>query len=210
MAIDPIQRQVVSGWNVACWKTDGVPPGLRSSYQRTPETPAEMTEWLVTRASWSPKFRYASRYIIRSPRESTFCVVPGWGMQSVGRDPPVQVTSVKGVTEMAVGPVRVELLGVAKSTWNFQRFREFSVDSSKPRMYSFEPVGGAVAPSRFAARRPPRLLRLLLVVPLPPPAVPLPPKHCWVAAVPLIIAVRSMAQTSEPRNEPPVVSGKML
>ena len=51
-AIEPIQRDVASGENVPDWNRLGVPPGLRTSYQRTPEAadPA-VTEWFTTRDS---------------------------------------------------------------------------------------------------------------------------------------------------------------
>ncbi len=57
-AIEPIQREVVSGENVPDWKRVGVPPGLRTSYQRTPEAvdPTD-TEWFTTSDSWEPKLR---------------------------------------------------------------------------------------------------------------------------------------------------------
>src|SRR5438876_8025306 len=79
MAIEPIQRYCESGEKVPCWKTVGVAFGLRISYHRTPTLLPAVTEWLTTSDSWSPKFRYASRNISRSPRESSCCVVPGWG-----------------------------------------------------------------------------------------------------------------------------------
>src|SRR5262249_17900182 len=36
MAALPIQRKLLSGAKVPCWKTTGVAPGLRISYQRIP------------------------------------------------------------------------------------------------------------------------------------------------------------------------------
>src|SRR6266496_5169888 len=86
MAALPIQRKVLSGENVPCWKTEKVPEpvGVRlSSYQRTPVKGFRLvvptcTEWLTTSDSWFPaKFRYANRYISRSPSESSFCLVLG-------------------------------------------------------------------------------------------------------------------------------------
>ena len=85
----------------------------------------------------------------RSPRASSFCVVPGWGMQSwvVGQG------AVNAATpEIDVGPVKVELLGVVKSAWNFQRFNAPELGSISMKN-SGEPAGGAVAPSKSAARR---------------------------------------------------------
>src|SRR5690348_13411814 len=78
----PIQRQVVSGWYVLCWVNAGVPEvAWLISYQRMPATPFEETVWLPTSASWSPKFRYASRNMPRSPRPSSLDVVPACGTQ---------------------------------------------------------------------------------------------------------------------------------
>src|SRR4051812_6931906 len=76
----PIQREVPSfGAYVPCWKTVGA-DGVRISYQRTPVAVPAVTLWLTTSASWSPKLRYASRYIRRSASESSFWVVPPCGM----------------------------------------------------------------------------------------------------------------------------------
>jgi hypothetical protein len=97
------------------WKTVGVLPGLRISYQRIPDALLALTEWLTTSASWSPKFRYASRYISRSPSESSFVDVPDCGMHV-----PVEAhTRVNVGTETVDGPVKVLLAGVVQSTWNF-------------------------------------------------------------------------------------------
>src|SRR5205823_11327612 len=62
----PIQRNAESGAYVPCWYTVGEPFGLRSSYQRTPTAVPAVTALLTTSDSWSPKLRYASRYISRS------------------------------------------------------------------------------------------------------------------------------------------------
>src|SRR5205085_4205746 len=51
-----------------------------------------------------------------------------------------------------VGPVKVEFLGFAKSTWNFQRFNVLEAGSIFMRKFG-EPIGGAVAPSRSEGRR---------------------------------------------------------
>src|SRR5436190_1385020 len=80
MAVEPIQRKLLSGAYVPCWNTDSEDPLGRSSYHRSPtELPAVM-ECVTTIASWLPKLRYASRYIGRSPIASSCCVVPDWGM----------------------------------------------------------------------------------------------------------------------------------
>src|SRR6266700_6469522 len=117
MAILPIQREVESGEKVPCWKTVGVPFGLRISYQRTPVTlvlllPLTFTEWLTTSDSWSPKFRYARRYIRRSARESNLVEVLGCEMQA----PPPEQAALNAATGILVGPVRVVFAEFAKST----------------------------------------------------------------------------------------------
>src|SRR5215470_5190601 len=109
MAALPIQRKFVSGAYVPCWNTDSVPPDGRSSYQRTPVDDPAVTLWLATIASWSPKLRYARRYISRSPSESSCCVVPDWGMHV----PPLHACE-KAATGSVVGPVRAEFAGVAQ------------------------------------------------------------------------------------------------
>src|SRR5262245_26307739 len=107
------------------------------------------TEWLATRDAWSPKFRYASRYIRRSPRESSFCVVPGCGMQSCV----VRQGDVNGATPaIEIGPTNVELFVLAKSTCIFHSCRAFEAGSMLMRKFG-EPAGGAVAPSRSDGRR---------------------------------------------------------
>jgi hypothetical protein len=100
--------------------------------------------------------------------------------------------SVYGATLMAVGPVKVELEGVVKSTWNLNRFSVVDVPSSKKKLG--EPAGGAVVPSKSAGSK------LASLVPLW--------KHCMVAAVPASIAARFRAQACGPINGPP--SGKMF
>jgi len=57
IAIEPIQREVLSGAKVDCWKTFGVPPERRSSYQRIAVADPLATEWVSTIDSWSPKLR---------------------------------------------------------------------------------------------------------------------------------------------------------
>ena len=55
----------------------------------------------------------------RSASESSSCDVPPWGMQV----PPPQA-GLKAATGMLVGPLKVELLVVTKSVWNFHRLSE--------------------------------------------------------------------------------------
>src|SRR5215472_6000093 len=76
-----IQRNVASGAYVPCWNTVGDPPLSRSSYQRTPTDEPLVTLCAATSDSWSPKFRYARRYISRSPSESSCVDVPDCGTQ---------------------------------------------------------------------------------------------------------------------------------
>src|SRR5204863_4240701 len=95
------------------------PPVDRSSYHRGAAVPPPVTEWLTVSDWYAPKLRYASRYMRRSPSESSFCDVPSCGMHvlpphacekaAVASDPP---------------EVSVELLMFPKSTWNFHRLRE--------------------------------------------------------------------------------------
>src|SRR5258708_27112573 len=82
--------------------------------------------------------------------ESSCGVVRDWGVQVA---PPQSVE--KAATGMTVGPVKVELAGVAKSTWNLKRFR--LLDPKNTRKFG-SPAGGAVVPSRSAGSRPPTLL----------------------------------------------------
>src|SRR5947208_2704773 len=85
------------------------------------------TLWSTTSDSWSPKLRYASRYIRRSASESSFWVVPDCGMQV---PPPLQAV-VKDATGIVVGPDRVEFAGVVQSTWNFHSSRLFVAKLSR-------------------------------------------------------------------------------
>src|SRR5947209_2400790 len=99
-------------------------PGERISYQRMPARSAPelptLTVWEATSVSWSPKLRYCRRNIRRSASgSSSFGWVPGWGMHPVGKSLP-QNDHVYGATGTFVGPVRVEVAGVAKSAWAFQ------------------------------------------------------------------------------------------
>ena len=59
---------------------------------------------------------------------------------------------VKAATGMAVGPVRVEDEGVAKFTWNLNRFTLLLPKNSR---YSGEPAGGAIVPSKSPGSTPP-------------------------------------------------------
>src|SRR5579859_2596415 len=116
MAMLPIQREFVSGWNVPCWWMLGVWLLIRISYQRTPScsaflVPPVFTEWLTTRDSVPERLRYASRYITRSPSESNLLFVPGCGTHT----PPPQA-SVKLATASAVGPVSLVFTGFDQST----------------------------------------------------------------------------------------------
>src|SRR3954470_7386956 len=113
-----IQRNAASGAYVPCWKTVGVAFGLRSSYHRAPVELPATTLCETTSDSWSPKFRYAKRYISRSASESSCCVVPDCGMHV----PPPQAGE-NDATGIVAGPVNVVLAGVAQSTWNFQSNR---------------------------------------------------------------------------------------
>jgi hypothetical protein len=79
------------------------------------ELPA-VTLWLTTRDSWSPKLRYARRYMSRSASESSFWLVPDCGMQA----PPLHAR-LNGATGMLVGPVSVVAAGLAQSTRNLHR-----------------------------------------------------------------------------------------
>src|SRR3984893_1279257 len=92
-------------------------PAVRSSYHRMPiELPAVMLR-LTTSASWSPKLRYARRYMMRSPSVSSCTVVPDWGTQA----PPVLLHGmVKAAVVSVDGPVSVVLPGAVQSTWNCQ------------------------------------------------------------------------------------------
>src|SRR5262249_30435341 len=148
IAMLPIQRNAESGAYVPCWYTVGVPFGFRSSYQRMPTELPAVTALLTTSDSWSPKFRYARRYISRSASESSCCVVPDCGMHV----PPPPHAGENAATGIVVGPVSVEFAGVAQSVWNLHSSREFVPKLTR----SFgEPAGGGVDPSRSEGKRPP-------------------------------------------------------
>ena len=96
-----------------CWKTAGDVFGARTSYQRRPTDVPATTLWVTTSASWSPKLRYARRYIRRSASESSFWVVPDCGMHV----PLVPHALVKAATPpTGIDPVSVEDAGVTQST----------------------------------------------------------------------------------------------
>src|SRR5690349_7340643 len=96
-------------------------------------------------------------------------------------EPPPPHAGVKVDTGIFLDPVKVVLAGLAKSTWNFQRFRLFV---PKLRKKLGDPVAGAVVPSRSEGSNPPKLV--------------LSWKHCWVALAPASMLVRSKAQTLAP------------
>ena len=74
----------------------------RSSYQRTPTLDGAVTEWLTTIAAWSLKTRYASRYISRSPSESSFWLL-GWAIQvPPPHASPNRATGISGVAWVSV------------------------------------------------------------------------------------------------------------
>src|SRR3954452_23973492 len=121
-----IHRYVESGAYVPCWKIVGVVPGERISYQRMPiEVPA-VTEWLTTSDSWSPKLRYPSRYMSRSPSESSCCVVPACGTHV----PPAHAGA-NGATGIWAAAVIVVFAVFAQSTWNFQKSSAFVEKSTR-------------------------------------------------------------------------------
>src|SRR5262245_62500940 len=75
-----------------------------------------VTLWFTTSDSWSPKLRYASRYISRSASESSRWLVPACGMHV----PPPLHAGENDATGTSAGPVKVVFVGVAQSTWNVQ------------------------------------------------------------------------------------------
>src|SRR5437867_6213238 len=110
-----------------------------------PPTP---TEWLTTSDSWpSAWWRLASRYISRSPRESSFWLVPGWGTQLL----PLQAR-LNDATGIETGPLKVVFALFAQSTWNRQRLSELV---PKFRTGLASPGGGGFVPSTSPGSRPP-------------------------------------------------------
>src|SRR5215813_12029403 len=100
--------------------------------------------------------------------------------------PPLH-NGVKAATLSVVGPVNVELAGVAKSTWNLNRRSELV---AKSRKNAGSPAVGCMVPSMSEGSR----LSIAVL--------------CWkqimVAAVPASIAERLAAQASAPRNVVPI------
>src|SRR5437867_3503420 len=93
--------------------------------------------------------------------------------------------AVNGATPgMEIGPKKVEFLGFAKSTWNFQRFNAPVAVSTFMTKFG-EPAGGAIAPSRSEGSR---LANALVSW-----------KHTNAgAATPCVMAMRSHAHVSAP------------
>src|SRR5438309_10268907 len=116
----------------------GVPLGSWISYQRTPVVVPAVTLWFTTSDSWSPKFRYARRYMSRSPRESSFCVVPDCGTHA---PPPLHAGENAATPATEVGPRIHELLMFAQSTWSLQSRRLLD---PKLRKNPGSPAGGGV------------------------------------------------------------------
>src|SRR6516225_3230089 len=84
----------------------------------------------------------------RSPKESSFS--PGFGSVMQARVLS-EHASVNGATGISVGPVKVELAGLLKSTWNRKKFR--SDASATPTIKLGDPTGGDVFPSRSDGSR---------------------------------------------------------
>src|SRR5215471_10435927 len=82
----------------------------------------------------------------RSPSVSTRLVVFGCCTQLN----PGHKNGLKAATGILVGPVNVELPGLAKSTWNLYKFKEFA---PKSIMKLGEPAGGNLCPSTSAGRK---------------------------------------------------------
>ena len=114
-------------------------------------------------------------------------MVPACGMHV---NPPQ--ASLKELTGIEVGPVKVEFDGVAKSTWNLKRPSALVLESSIKKFGS--PEGGGELPSRSEGRR---LATLELFW-----------KQMAVPALPASILVRSKAQACAPTKAPPL--GKVL
>ena len=78
-------------------------------------------------------------------------LVPGCGIQA----PPPEQAALKAATAIFVGPVKVVLAELAKSTWNFHKLSELAPKFMKKLG---EPAGGSVLPSRSEGSRPPKLV----------------------------------------------------
>src|SRR6266851_1119000 len=90
---------------------------------------------------------------------------------------------VKDVSAIAMGPMNLELLGVAKSTWNLKRCSAVPLNRSTKKFGS--PTGGAVAPSRSDGKNENSVVFV---------------KQMAFASVPANMAVRRKAQALAPRN----------
>src|SRR5262249_45252456 len=99
-----------------------------------------------------------------NPRVSSRAAVPGCGMQSdVSTVPPsgpatVQNAGENALTGTTVGPLSVEFAGVTKSAWNRKTSSaktggKFDSPGSRVTTGLVAPAGGAMAPSKSAARR---------------------------------------------------------
>src|SRR5260370_26373820 len=91
-------------------------------------------------------------------------------------------SSLKGATPIKVGPEKLELVGVAKSTWNWKRFRW--VESARSTRKLGSPGGGGGLLSRSEGNSLPTLLAAW--------------KQMDVAEFPASIFVRSYEQASAP------------
>src|SRR3954470_6220238 len=103
----------------------------------------------------------------RSASESRFWGVPAWGTRGAAAE-----ASEYAAVASVVGPVKVELAGVTKSTWNFQYASVLAVEP-RATMNAGDPAGGSRAPSRSEGSTPPNAVVVL--------------KHCCVAAWPASI-----------------------
>ena len=74
----------------------------------------------------------------RSPRASSFWVVPGCTTQERKQ------RAVKFATGRVVGPVKLELEGVVKSTWNFHNWTTYLAKVAKK---AGSPAAGWMVPS---------------------------------------------------------------
>src|SRR5262245_60424760 len=159
IAIVLIQRLVASVETVPSWNSDQGPAAvLRRSNQRTPARLAAFTSVakLPTITSCVPRFRYCGRFITTSRSGSSGLAPLGWGMQL--NDVRPQRLESNSDTVMLVGPVNVELAGVAKSTWNSNSWTVSGSAAAPPcdsasrwrRKTAGAPAGGGVAPSQSA------------------------------------------------------------
>src|SRR5438093_344453 len=111
-----------AGANVLCWATNGLLPGERISYQRTPaRLLPTLTVCVTTRDSWpSAKRRYWRRFMSRSLSVSSFLdLFVGWGTQSWK----LQRLKLYGETATLAGDGLKVPVGVDQSTWNCQSWK---------------------------------------------------------------------------------------